>query len=72
MQPKTRIENVWKVKRTSNREELAQICNMNAPQPSDAIKCTKVEKKKAIASLIFLTENREGTIKARQFADGRK
>ena len=44
---------------------------MDALLPLDANKLSKQEKKTAIASLIFLTE-KNGTIKARQCADGRK
>ena len=43
---------------------------MNALKPIDASLLSEEEKKKAIVSLIFLTEKRDGTIKARQCADG--
>ena len=45
---------------------------MNAIKSLDANKLSEEEKKKEIASLIFLTEKRGGTLKARQCADGRK
>ena len=50
---------------------MAQIHNMDALL-LDANKLSEKEKKNAIASLIFLTEKRDGMIKARQCADGRK
>ena len=45
---------------------------MDAFQPLNPMLLTKEEKEGAIASLIFLTEKRDGTIKARQCTDGRK
>ena len=45
---------------------------MDAFQPLNPMVLTKEEKEGVIASLIFLTEKRVGTIKARQCTDGRK
>ena len=56
----------------ATEKELAQTLNMNSLQPLNAKKLTEEEKRKAIASLIFLNEKRGGTIKARQCIDGRK
>ena len=45
---------------------------MNTLQTFDAKECMEAEKRQAIASLIFLTDKRDVTIKERQCADGRK
>ena len=44
------------MRRTTTEKDSAQLHNINVLQPFDAKKFTKEEKKKAIASSIFLTE----------------
>ena len=56
----------------TTKKELLQIHNMDAIIPLDAETFLKDGKKRAMASLIFLTEERDGTVKARQCANGRK
>ena len=56
----------------TTERELAQIHNMNALQSLDAKKLTEEEKKYVIASLIFLTEKRDETIRTRPCTDARK
>ena len=68
---KQRVNKFWKKAEDATEKELAQIHNMDALL-LDANKLSEKEKKNAIASLIFLTEKRDGMIKARQCADGRK
>ena len=53
-------------------KELKQLHEMDAFIPLNPSTLTQEQKERAIASLIFLTEKRDGTIKARQCADGRK
>ena len=54
------------------KKELMQLHDMIAFYPMDASKLTREQKIKTIASLMFLKEKRDGEIKARQCADGRK
>ena len=56
----------------ATEKELAQIHHMNAFQQLDASKLMEEETKDAVASSIFLTEKRDGTLKARQCTGGRK
>ena len=56
----------------ATEKELLQIHNMNALKPLDASILMVDEKRNSIASLIFLTEKRDDTLKARQCANGRK
>jgi hypothetical protein len=53
-------------------KELKQLHDMETFKPVDGSKLTKEEKAKAIASLMFLKEKRDGTVKGRACADGRK
>ena len=55
----------------ATEKELLQI-NMNVLKPLDASILAADEKRNAIALLTFFTERRDGTLKARQCADGRK
>ena len=43
---------------------------MQTFEPFDTHSLTEVKKRKAIASLMFLTEKRDGPIKAQAFPDG--
>ncbi len=52
--------------------ELGQFHDMNVFLPMDPNRLTKKEKAEALASLIFLKEKKDGTVKARACADGRK
>ena len=61
-----------KKEEAATSKELKQIHEMNALIPLNAEDLSEEVKKKAMASLIFLTEKRDGSIKARQCADGRK
>ena len=54
------------------RKELGQFHDLNVFIPVDAKKLTRKERQDALASLIFLKEKRDGTVKARACADGRK
>ena len=58
--------------RRSYGQKLDQMHKMNAIKQLDQRKLSDEEKKNAIASLIFLTEKRDGTLKTRKCADGRK
>ena len=49
---------------------MQQLHNRAVFQPVDVSKLTATEKKKALESLIFLTEKRDGTIKGRTCANG--
>ena len=60
------------VSEQTTEKELVQIHKMDTLQPLDPRILTEEEKKSVIASLIVLTGNRDGTIKARQCTDGRK
>jgi hypothetical protein len=53
-------------------KELKQLHDMETFFPVDASTLTKQDKAKAIASLMFLKEKRNGDIKGRACADGRK
>jgi hypothetical protein len=53
-------------------KELSQFHDMSVFEPVDATSLTADDKKKALASLLFLKEKRDGRIKARACADGRK
>ena len=53
-------------------KELTQMHNMTVFTPVYKDSLTKEERKKALASLMFLKEKRDNTIKARMCADGRK
>ena len=54
------------------RKELGQFHDLNVFVPVDAGKLSRKERQEALASLIFLKEKRDGTIKARACEDGRK
>ena len=51
-------------------KELSQFNVLNAFVPLDATTLTYEQRKNALASLIFLTEKRDGTVKARACANG--
>jgi hypothetical protein len=53
-------------------KELSQFHDMSVFEPVDATTLSPDDKKKALASLLFLKEKRDGRIKARACADGRK
>jgi len=53
-------------------KELKQIHDFGTYLPLDASQLTREEKKKAIEALMFLTEKRDGRIKARKCAIGSK
>jgi hypothetical protein len=53
-------------------KELKQLHDMTTFYPVDSKTLTKEDKAKAIASLMFLKEKRDGTVKGRACADGRK
>ena len=61
-----------KLAKQAAEKELVQIHKTDAFQPLDPKRLTEDEKNGVIASLMFLTEKRYGTLKARQCADGRK
>ncbi len=52
-------------------KEIKQIHDMDTYTPMDSTKLTKEQKRKALFTLFFLTEKRDGKIKDRQVADGR-
>ena len=52
--------------------EMGQLHERECFKPRDASKLTKEEKRKALESLIFLTEKRDGRIKGRTCANGSK
>ena len=56
----------------ATKKELKQLHDMATFEPVDSKNLTEEEKCKAIASLMFLTEKRDGLIKARVCADDRK
>ncbi len=56
----------------SLRKEIGQIHMREAFKPIRYEEMTSEQKKKAIESLIFIVEKRDGTIKSRFCADGRK
>ena len=58
-------------KQRVTKKEFSQIHNMDAIIPWNAETLSEKDKR-AIASLIFLMEKRDGMVKARQCADGRK
>ena len=51
-------------------KELSQLLNREVFKPVMLSKLTKEEKQKAMSSLIFLTEKKDGTIKARAYSNG--
>ena len=53
-------------------KELTQIHDMETYEPVDPKTMTYEDRKKALASLLFITEKRNGDIKARNVADGSK
>jgi len=53
-------------------KELTQIHDMDTYIPVDSDKLTAKQKRKAMESLIFLTENHDGRIKSRMCGDGSK
>lgn len=53
-------------------EEMNQLHKRGCFDPKDASKLTQEEKRKALESLIFLTEKRDGRVKARTCANGSK
>ena len=53
-------------------KELRQIHVMETYEPVDPKTMTYEDRKKALASLLFITEKRNGDIKARKVADGSK
>ena len=56
--------------RNAVNKELTQLHNRKVFKPIHQSELTESEKKKAMNSLIFLTEKRDGTIKARACANG--
>ncbi len=56
----------------SLRKEIGQIHMRNAFKPIKYEDRTNQQKKKTIKSLIFIVEKRDGTIKSKLCADGRK
>ena len=53
-------------------KEMSQLHERNCFKPVDVSSLTDEEKKRALESLIFLTEKRDGRIKARACANGSK
>ena len=53
-------------------KELTQIHKMDTYEPEHKSNLTFEDKKKALASLMSITEKRNGDIKARKVADGSK
>jgi hypothetical protein len=53
-------------------KEMKQLVDRECFNPIEFNSLTPSEKAKALESLIFITEKRDGTVKARQCADGRK
>jgi len=53
-------------------KELGQFHDMSVFAPMDPTKLSKTERAAALASLIFLKQKKDGTVKARACADGRK
>jgi hypothetical protein len=53
-------------------KELGQFHDMSVFVPMDPTKLTKEERAAALASLIFLKQKKDGSVKARACADGRK
>ena len=53
------------------RAEIEQLYNREVFKPIHSKDTTQMERNKAMNSLIFLTEKKEGTIKARVRANGR-
>ena len=53
-------------------EEISQLHKRNVFNPISIEELTALDKKKALGSLIFLKEKKDGTIKGRACADGRK
>ena len=76
VKPKTTFSLASGLKRFGERgeaavtKELSQFNVLNAFTPLDASTLTYDQRKHALASLIFLTEKRDGTIKARACANG--
>ena len=56
--------------KTAVDKELSQLHNRNVFEPIYPSQLTKLEKDKAMNSLIFLTEKKDRTIKARACANG--
>ena len=56
----------------STMSELKQVHDMGTYVPLDASKMTRKEKIEALASLMFITEKRDGRVKTRQCAVGSK
>ena len=54
------------------QKELEQIHAMDTYKPVHKSDLTFEDRKKALASLLFITEKRNGDIKARKVADGSK
>ena len=54
----------------SAKKETRQLHERNCFRPVDVKNVTSLERKRALESLIFLTEKRDGTIKSRQCANG--
>lgn len=65
------IKDEWTPGRKATLKELEQLNVLHPFQPIDASMLTTDEWQQAIASLIILTEQRDGTIKAWTCADGR-
>ena len=57
---------------TTVTKELKNMNNMNTYTPKHAQDLTNKERKEALASLLFITEKRDDTIKARLVGDGSK
>ena len=62
---------IWRKDEQAIRKELTQLHNLEVLHLLDASQLTE-EGKNATASLMFMTEKRNGTIKARTCVDGRK
>ena len=54
------------------QKELSQIHTMDTYDPITKSLLTMEDRRKALASLMFVTEKRNGYIKARKWADGSK
>ena len=53
-------------------KELGQFHDLSVLTPADASEVTKEQRASALASLMFLKEKKDGTIKTRACVDGRK
>ena len=53
-------------------KELKQVHGMGKYQPMDTTKLTRKEGMETLSSLVFLTEKKDGRVKSRKCASGRK